>query len=110
MPHRLSDCIGPIIPENASRIIGPRSDAAKAASVAFLGTFPYLGVVPHVPIHSYRKIRSMKGIPVLHVEGDCISRAWENSLIELHKHGCRIKTQYDKPEDPASIDATMLIT
>ncbi len=52
----------------------------------------------------------MNGIPVLHVEGDCIARAWENSLIELHKEGCRIKTQYDKPEDPPSIDATMLIT
>ena len=52
----------------------------------------------------------MNGIPVLHVEGDCIARAWENSLIELHKHGCHIKTQYDKPEDPPSIDSTMLIT
>ncbi len=52
----------------------------------------------------------MNGIPILHVEGDCIARAWENSLIELHKHGCRIKTQYDKPDDPPSIDATMLIT
>jgi thymidylate synthase len=52
----------------------------------------------------------MNGIPVLHVEGDCIARAWENSLIELYKHGCRLKTQYDKPDDPASIDATMLIT
>ena len=52
----------------------------------------------------------MNGIPVLHAEGDCIARAWENSLIELHKQGCRIKTQYDKPEDPPSIDATMLIT
>jgi thymidylate synthase len=52
----------------------------------------------------------MNGIPVLHAEGDCIARAWENSLIELHKHGCHIKTQYDKPEDPPSIDATMLIT
>ena len=52
----------------------------------------------------------MHGIPVLHVEGDCISRAWENSLIELHKNGCRIKTQYDRPEDPPSIDATMVIT
>jgi len=52
----------------------------------------------------------MNGIPVLHVEGDCIARAWENSLIELHKHGCHIKTQYDKQEDPPSIDATMLIT
>ncbi len=52
----------------------------------------------------------MKGIPVLHVEGDCIARAWENSLIELHSAGCRIKTEYDKPEDPPSKDATMLIT
>ena len=52
----------------------------------------------------------MNGIPVLHVEGDCIARAWENSLIELHKNGCSIKTQYDKPEDPSSKDATMIIT
>jgi len=52
----------------------------------------------------------MSGIPVLHAEGDCVSRAWENALIELHAHGCRIKTEYDKPEDPPSIDATMLIT
>jgi len=52
----------------------------------------------------------MNGIPVLHTEGHSIARAWENSLIELHKQGCRIKTQYDKPEDPPSIDATMLIT
>jgi len=52
----------------------------------------------------------MHGIPVLHAEGDSISRAWENSLIELHKHGCRIKTQYDKPGDPPSIDATMILT
>jgi len=52
----------------------------------------------------------MSGIPVLHVEGDCVARAWENSLIELHRNGCRIKTQYDKPDDPASIDATMVVT
>jgi thymidylate synthase len=52
----------------------------------------------------------MNGIPVLHAEGDCIARAWENSLIELHQHGCSIKTQYDKPEDPPSKDSTMIIT
>ena len=51
----------------------------------------------------------MKGIPVLHVEGDCIARAWENSLIALHRHGCDLKTEYDKPEDPPSKDATMTI-
>jgi thymidylate synthase len=52
----------------------------------------------------------MKGIPVLTVEADCIARAWEMSLIELHRHGCNLKTEYDKPEDPPSKDATMLIT
>ncbi len=52
----------------------------------------------------------MNGIPVLHVEADCIARAWEESLVLLHKCGCDIKTQYDKPEDPPSKDATMLIT
>ncbi len=52
----------------------------------------------------------MKGIPVLNVEGDCIARAWEMSLIALHEKGCDLKTEYDKPEDPPSKDATMFIT
>lgn len=52
----------------------------------------------------------MNGIPILHVEGDCIARAWEESLIELHRKGCVIQTQYDKPGDPPSKDATMIIT
>ena len=52
----------------------------------------------------------MIGIPVLSVRGDCIARAWEESLIELNTNGCCIKTQYDKPGDPPSKDATMLIT
>ena len=52
----------------------------------------------------------MNGIPVLHVEADCIARAWEESLLLLYKCGCDIKTQYDKPDDPPSKDATMIIT
>ena len=52
----------------------------------------------------------MNGIPVLVVEGDCIARAWENSLVKLYQEGCDISTQYDKPDDPPSKDATMLIT
>ncbi len=52
----------------------------------------------------------MKGIPILHVEGDCIARAWELSLMALHEKGCNVKTEYDKPEDPPSKDATMIIT
>jgi len=52
----------------------------------------------------------MNGIPVLNVEGDGIARAWERSLIELHARGCSLKTEYDKPDDPPSKDATMVIT
>jgi len=48
-------------------------------------------------------------IPVLSVRGKTIPEAWENSLIILHKHGCDIKTEYDKPEDPPSKDCTMMI-
>jgi thymidylate synthase len=44
------------------------------------------------------------------VEADCIARAWEESLIALHQKGCTIATQYDKPDDPPSKDATMMIT
>jgi thymidylate synthase len=52
----------------------------------------------------------MSGIPVLYAEGDCIARAWENSLIALFRDGCELTTQYDKPGDPPSKDATMVIT
>ena len=51
----------------------------------------------------------MNGIPVLHVEGDGIARAWEQSLIELHEKGCSLRTEYDKPGDPPSKDATMVM-
>lgn len=52
----------------------------------------------------------MSGVPVLSVSGKSIAEAWENSLIALYEKGCDIKTMYDKPEDPPSKDATMLIT
>ena len=52
----------------------------------------------------------MAGIPVLTAEGDCIARAWENALVLLYSSGCDIKTQYDKPDDPPSKDATMIVT
>jgi thymidylate synthase len=52
----------------------------------------------------------MSGIPVLFAEGDCIARAWENALVQLYQSGCDIKTQYDKPSDPPSKDATMVLT
>ena len=52
----------------------------------------------------------MSGIPVLFVEGDCIARAWENALLKLYESGCRIETQYDRPDDSPSRDATMMFS
>ena len=49
-------------------------------------------------------------IPVLHVEGKSLALAYEKALISLCEKGTRFKTQYDKPGDPLSIDATMSIT
>ena len=49
-------------------------------------------------------------IPVLMVTGNSLAAAWENSLLELYSKGIRIQTEYDKPEDPLSLDSTMLIT
>ena len=52
----------------------------------------------------------MKGnIPVLFVEGDNLADVWEQSLVSLHKNGCDVKTEYDKPDDPPSKDSTMLM-
>jgi thymidylate synthase len=51
----------------------------------------------------------MSGIPVLSASGDSIARAWENALLALYQSGCDIKTQYDKPGDPPSKDATMVL-
>ena len=52
----------------------------------------------------------MAGIPVLTARGNGIAEAWENSLIELHRNGCRMPTMYDRETDPPSRDATMMIT
>lgn len=48
-------------------------------------------------------------IPVLFVEGKNLAEAWEKSLIEVYHHGCSIKTEYDKTDDPHSKDCTMSI-
>lgn len=49
-------------------------------------------------------------IPVLSVSASTLAQAYEKALVELYTKGIRVKTQYDKPGDPLSIDATMNIT
>ena len=49
-------------------------------------------------------------IPVLHVEGETLAEAYERALVALHADGIRFRTQYDRPGDLLSLDATMNIT
>ena len=48
-------------------------------------------------------------IPVLKVEGRSLPETWEKSLVEVWEKGIAIKTQYDRPSDPPSRDATMIM-
>jgi thymidylate synthase len=52
----------------------------------------------------------MRSIPVLTVRGHSLAEAYEQALVALYRDGTRFRTQYDKPGDPLSIDATMNIT
>ena len=52
-------------------------------------------------------------IPVVCVSGRTLAEAWENSLVALYAHGCRIHTEYDETDahgrrvDPPSMDCSM---
>jgi len=50
------------------------------------------------------------GIPAIFVTADCLPEAWEKAVLAVWDHGLEIKTQYDKPQDPPSKDATAMIT
>ncbi len=49
-------------------------------------------------------------IPVLHVEGETLAEAYERALVALRKRGVPLRTQYDRPGDPPSLDATLNLT
>ncbi|MBI5144361.1 MAG: hypothetical protein HZA30_04765 [Candidatus Omnitrophica bacterium] len=51
----------------------------------------------------------MNEIPVIKVQGKTLPEAWEKAVIATWKDGLKIKTEYDKPEDPPSRDCTMVI-
>ncbi len=44
------------------------------------------------------------------VSGKTLAETYEAALIQLYENGTRFKTQYDKPDDPLSIDCTMNMT
>lgn len=49
------------------------------------------------------------GIPVLKIEADNLPGAWEKAVLATWEKGGDIRTEYDKNEDPASKDCTMII-
>lgn len=51
-----------------------------------------------------------KNIPILVIQEKTLAMAYEKALVSLYMNGTRFKTQYDKPGDPLSIDATMNLT
>jgi thymidylate synthase len=52
----------------------------------------------------------MKNIPVICITKKTLAEAYEAALVTLYNDGTRFKTQYDKPGDPLSIDATLNLT
>jgi thymidylate synthase len=53
---------------------------------------------------------SVANIPVISITADCLPEAWEKAVLAVWDKGLEVKTQYDKPEDPPSKDATVVIT
>ena len=49
-------------------------------------------------------------IPVISITADCLPQAWEKAVIAVWDNGLEIKTEYDKPDDPPSKDATVIVT
>lgn len=48
-------------------------------------------------------------IPILMVKADTIPRAYEEAIKKVWNQGIRIRTEYDRQEDPPSRDATVII-
>ncbi len=53
---------------------------------------------------------SVANVPVISITADCLPEAWEKAVLAVWDNGLDVKTQYDKPEDPPSKDATVIVT
>ena len=49
-------------------------------------------------------------LPVISITAGCLPEAWEKAVLAVWDNGLEIKTQYDRPEDPLSKDATVMVT
>lgn len=48
-------------------------------------------------------------LPTIHVEAENLAAGWERAVLAVWERGAQIATQYDKPGDPLSRDATVMI-
>jgi thymidylate synthase len=55
-------------------------------------------------------ISSKADVPVISITAGCLPEAWEKAVLAVWDNGIEIKTQYDRPEDPPSKDATVMVT
>ncbi|RKY08729.1 MAG: hypothetical protein DRP56_03655 [Planctomycetota bacterium] len=53
---------------------------------------------------------STADVPTINVNASCLPEAWEKAVVAVWEQGLTVKTQYDKPDDPPSKDATVMIT
>ena len=53
---------------------------------------------------------SSGNIPTITIQAQCLPEAWEKAVLAVWDNGLQIKTQYDKPGDPPSRDATVMVT
>lgn len=49
-------------------------------------------------------------IPTLFIEAECLPEAWEKAVLSVWDEGIELRTEYDRPEDPPSKDATVIVT
>jgi len=48
-------------------------------------------------------------LPVISITANCLPEAWEKAVLAVWDNGIEIKTQYDRPGDPPSKDATVMV-
>ena len=55
-------------------------------------------------------MKSALALPVICVRADNLAEGWEEAVVDTWERGAQIATQYDKPGDPPSRDATLILS
>ncbi len=52
---------------------------------------------------------TISNLPCLKVTAETIPEAWEKAVLAVYENGAEIRTEYDSPDDPPSLDATVMV-